>query len=166
MSWDVLSQFATNPVLDFFLKVATISTGVVVAITIVINYKSYNKMRMTDQIKLAQDFFRNYRDLQKESEQDHKQAKPKDERMDWAERYFNTLEWFSYLVNTEQITNPRLIGFYEKLIVKSREIILPQYYTQEEIDRKNLYPELRELYDKLKNGKIKVYRHKTGSESL
>jgi hypothetical protein len=59
----------------------------------------------------------------------HEQDKTQQQRMDWASRYFITLEWFSYLVNTKEITNPRLLGFYDSIILDSYEKILPKYYT-------------------------------------
>jgi hypothetical protein len=68
------------------------------------------------------------------------------------------LEWFSYLVNTKQITNPRLLRFYEQLILDSYEKVLPKFYTQEQRNDIDFYPELDELYQKLKVGKIDIYR--------
>jgi hypothetical protein len=62
-------------------------------------------MRMTDQIKLAHDFFKDYRELKKQSARLHEQGIPVNQRKDWAEDYFDTLEWFAYLINTEQIKN-------------------------------------------------------------
>ncbi len=61
--WDVFSQLATDPTLEFFFKLAPIVTGIVVAITFFLNYTSYTKIRMMDQIKLAQDFFKDYREF-------------------------------------------------------------------------------------------------------
>jgi hypothetical protein len=156
---NILNQISTDSLPEFILKIIQIASSIVVAITIFFTVKSYRKMRRTDQIKLAHDFFKDYRELQKESDTLSQQGKVKDERMDWAERYLNTIEWFSFHVNTEEITDPRLIGFYEKIILVSKEKILPFYYTQNQIEEDNLYPELQELYENLKEGKIKVYRH-------
>jgi hypothetical protein len=47
-------------------------------------------MRMTDQIKLANDFFKDYRELKKESARLHEQGIPVNQRKDWAEDYFDT----------------------------------------------------------------------------
>jgi hypothetical protein len=165
MIYNILSQISTDPLTDFILKVAQISASIVVAITIFFTVQSYRKMRRTQQIKVAHDFFIDYRELQKEIAALYQDGKVKDERMDWAERYLNTIEWFSFLVNTGEITDPRLIGFYEKIILVSTEKILPYYFKQEKIENDNLYPELRDLYDNLKKGKIKVYRHKKSSSA-
>ncbi len=125
-------------------------------------------MRKTDQIKLAHDFFLLHKELQEKRALLEQEDKPKEgeEWQEWAERFFDNLEWFSYLVNSEQIKDPRLLAFYEQIILVSHEKGLPTFYSEEKRKKKNFYPELRELYDKLKNGKIKVYRYKTGSGSV
>lgn len=160
MSWDVLSQLATNPVLDFFLKIATLSTGIVLVFTLVYNIKNYNKMRMMDQIKLAHDFFKDYRELIKQSAELYKEGVPLDQRKEWAEDYFNSLEWFAYIVNTKQIKNHRLISMFKDLILDSYKEILPKYFTAEDIKQDDFYPELYQLHDHLKTSKIKLYHPK------
>jgi hypothetical protein len=89
-----------------------------------------------------------------------KEGKPSDQRKDWAEDYFNPLEWFAYLVNTKKIKNHRLISMFDQLIRDSYEKILPKYFTDKERKEDNFYPELNQMYDDLKSGKIKVYHHK------
>lgn len=143
-------------------------TSVVLVITLGFTIRTYRRLRKTDQIKLAHDFFLLYKELQDKRALLEQQDKSKGEKewKEWAERYFDNLEWFSYLVNTEQIKDPRLLAFYEDIILVSYEKGLPIFYSQEKINKKNFYPELKELYDKLKNGKIAVYRYNTGSDSL
>jgi uncharacterized protein with gpF-like domain len=158
MVWEILSQLATNPTLDFILKIALIIASGSVAITFGLNYNIYRKMRTTDQIKLAHDFFVAYKELKEKRAALHEQGKQKDQVKEWAERFFDELEWFSYLVNTQQITNPRLLRFYEQLILDSYEKVLPNFYTQEQRNDINFYPELDELYQKLKEGKFNIYR--------
>jgi hypothetical protein len=159
--WENLSQLLSSPNREIILSIATFVSSSILVIALIVNIKSYNKMRMTDQIKLAHDFFKDYRELKKESVRLHEQAIPRNQRMDWAEDYFDSLEWFAYLVNTEQIKNPRLIGMFKELIRNSCEQILPEYYPDEkERQQDNFYPELDELYRKLTNATIKVYHHR------
>jgi hypothetical protein len=158
MVWEILSQLVTDPSLDFILKIALIIASGSVAIAFGLNYKTYHKMRMTDQIKLAHDFFAVYKELQEKRAVLYEQGKPKDQMKEWAKQFFDALEWFSYLVNTKQITNPRLLRFYEQLILDSYEKVLPNFYTQEQRNDIDFYPELDELYQKLKVGKIDIYR--------
>jgi hypothetical protein len=158
MVWEIFSQLATNPTLDFILKIALIIASGSVAIAFGLNYKIYRRMQVTDQVKLAHDFFAVYKELERRRAALYEQGKPKDQMKEWAEQFFDTLEWFSYLVNTKEITNPRLLSHYEELILDSYEKVLPNFYTQEERNDINFYPELDELYQKLREGKINIYR--------
>jgi hypothetical protein len=138
-------------------------TALVLIITLVITILTYLKMRKTEQIKLAHDFYQLHKDLQEKRAKLENLSKPKSGAVwqEWAERYFDNLEWFAYLVNSKQIKDPRLLAFYEQVILVSYKKGLPTFYSEEKIKEKNFYPELRELYEKLKNGKIKVHRYKT-----
>ena len=158
MVWEIFSQLATNPILDFILKIALITASGSVAIAFGLNYKIHRRMQITDQIKLAHDFFAVYKELERRRAVLYEQGKPKDQMKEWAEQFFDTLEWFSYLVNTKEITNPRLLRFYEQLILDSYEKVMPNFYTQEQRNDINFYPELDELYQKLRDGKINIYR--------
>jgi hypothetical protein len=157
MMEQLLNWFTTNLTIDFALRLAQVISSSVVAITVYYTIKSYLKMRKTEQIRMAHEFFNDYRDLEKESADLTEQGKVKDERMDWAERYCNTIEWFSFLVNSRQITDPKIIRFYEEIINATYEKIIPFYYTdkKKEIEAGTLFPELRELYFNLKDDKIK-----------
>ncbi len=127
-----------------------------------------------DQIKLAHDFFKEYREFKKQSAELNKQEnaelnkedKSSDERKDWAEDYFNSLEWFAYLVNTKQIKNERLISMFEEIIFDAWDKILPRYFTEDERREDDFYRELNKLQDDLKSGKIKVYRHNKKIKSV
>jgi hypothetical protein len=116
-------------------------------------------MRNTEQVRISHDLFKLYLELEKESAELREKGKELKERKDWASRYFNTLEWFSLLVNSQEIKNERLIGFYEPLIIGSCEQILPKHFSESEIKEDYIFPELQDLYENLKKGKIKVYRH-------
>lgn len=120
--WDTLNQLLSSPDSEIILSIAIIVSSSVLVIALVFSIKSYSKMRMMDQIKLAHDyFFKDYREFKKQSaelyEQENaeldKEGKPSDQRKDWTEDYFNSLEWFAYLVNTKKIKNQRLISMFD-----------------------------------------------------
>jgi hypothetical protein len=96
----LLDWFTTSLTIDIGLKLAQIISSSVVAITLAYTINGYLKMRTTEQIKIAHDFFKDYRELEKESATLREQGKVRDERMDWASRYLNTIEWFSFLGRT------------------------------------------------------------------
>jgi hypothetical protein len=63
----------------------------------------------------------------------------------WAERFFSALEWFALLVISKEITDERLIGFYQPLIKDAYEKILPVYYTEQEREDECFVPEFQTL---------------------
>jgi hypothetical protein len=90
------------------LALAQIISSSVVAIALFFTIKNYLKTHTTEQVKIAHDIFSQYEELLKEYVILREQRKVREERKEWASRYCRLIEWFSFLVNTEQITNPRL----------------------------------------------------------
>lgn len=140
--------------LEQILTTAQIIASIVVVITLVFTAKTYLRMRNTEQVKISHEIFIKYSELEKESARLLEEGRIREQRMDWASRYFNMLEWFSLLVNSNEITNDRLIGFYVDLIYKSYEKILPKYFSQTQIKDEYIYPEFQTLYKNLKKGRI------------
>jgi hypothetical protein len=146
--------------------IAQFIASVVVVITLFLTARTYRRLRNTEQIKISHDIFRQYSDLEKESAKlkvDNGNNEPK---KDWASRYFSTLEWLSLLINTNEITNERLIAFYHDLIIESYEKILPQYYSSEEIKNEYIYPEFQIFYRNLTEGKVKSFKHINPNQSV
>ena len=163
----ILNQIILDPIVEGIVKylqsigsiLQSIVPIIVVAITLYFTARTFFRMRNTEQVKISHDLFKLYLELEKESAELREEGKELKERKDWASRYFNTLEWFSLLVNSKEITNDRLLGFYKPLIISSCEEILPKHFSESERKEDNFFPELQELYENLKNGKIKVYHH-------
>ena len=120
-------------------------------------------MRHTEQVKISHDVFKMYLDLEKESAKLNEEGKKPEQRIDWASRFFNTLEWVSLLINSKEITNERLIGFYQPIINSAYNDILPKYYSKNEVDKEYIYPEFQQLYQSPKDKKVKFYEHKKPS---
>jgi hypothetical protein len=67
----------------------------------------------------------------------------------WYERYFNTWEWFSYMVNKKQIKDRKLLKFFKtKALGDYDKIFEPNYKGQ--LDNKDFYPEYKKLCKNLK----------------
>jgi hypothetical protein len=162
MMEQILDQVTNNPVTSFSLALAQIISSSVVAIALFFTIKNYLKTHTTEQVKIAHDIFSQYEELLKEYGILREQGKVREERKEWASRYCRLIEWFSFLVNTEQITNPRVIGFYEETITKAYDIVVPGYFGQD-VDAR--FPELSDLYKNLKEGKVKVHRRHNVSKN-
>jgi hypothetical protein len=70
---------------------------------------------------------------------------------EWYERYFNTWEWFSYMVNKGQINDKELKRFFKNDALTTYERIFEPHYGKEKIDKDpQLYPEYRTFCKKLR----------------
>jgi hypothetical protein len=69
---------------------------------------------------------------------------------EWYERYFKTWEWFSYMVNKNQIKDKELIRFFKADALNIYERVFEKHYGKEKIDKEpGLYPEFRRFCKKL-----------------
>ncbi|MFZ0895865.1 MAG: hypothetical protein WAZ77_15330, partial [Candidatus Nitrosopolaris sp.] len=75
------------------------SAAVAVALWYTINTFSWAKR--ADQIKLAEGVFKDLREMQREL---HREGF---DSSDWDARFFNTLEWFSFLINEKTIKDTK-----------------------------------------------------------
>jgi hypothetical protein len=153
---EILNQLINNPGFNFALIIAQIISSLVIAIALYFTIKNYLRTQINEQVKIAHGFFERYEDLLKELAVLKELGKVKDERMDWATRYCRSIEWFSFLVNTKQITDERIIGFYEEIITNTHENVVPGYFGSTAVGK--LFPEIHELYEDLKKGKVSVRR--------
>jgi hypothetical protein len=70
---------------------------------------------------------------------------------EWYERYFNTWEWFSYMVNKKQIRDEKLKGFFKNDALTTYEHTFEPHYGKEKIDiNPELYPEYRKFCNKIR----------------
>ena len=163
MMEQILDQITNNPVTGFSLALAQIISSSVVAIALFFTIKNHLNTHTTEQVKIAHDIFFQYEELLKEYGILLRQGKVKEERKEWAARYCRLIEWFSFLVNTKQITNPRVIGFYEETVTKAYAEVIPDYFSQDIITIR--FAEIDELYKNLKRGTVKVYRRHIASKN-
>lgn len=61
-------------------------------------------------------------------------------------QYLNVWEWYSFLVNKNQITSPEIIEFYKDTMLKEQKEIFAAY---PELNDKNKFKEYRTLCKKL-----------------
>ncbi len=71
----------------------------------------------------------------------------------WNDKLFNTLEWFSFMVNEKQITNYKIINFFGKTVVRYYDKIFKVVSSEAIMKEKDYFPELRKLYSNLRDGK-------------
>jgi hypothetical protein len=66
---------------------------------------------------------------------------------DWDARFFNTLEWFSFLINEKTIKDAKTKAFFKEALIDWHDNLLSEEIKH---DPKK-YPEFKKLYKALKN---------------
>lgn len=145
--------------------------GIFAGAGLIFTARAFLHQQKSDQIKLAESVFKDLRLLEKEQSDLNTEIMKKGTtdflgtdadrlRADWRSRFFNTLEWLAFLINENELSNAKIVGFYKEAIIDwYEEIFLKQASENERNDAKQ-YPELKKLYNNLKNGKPSRWRMK------
>ena len=67
----------------------------------------------------------------------------------WNSRLFNTLEWYSFLVNQQQINDKNILKYFKDIIIDYYEDNFLNDATPQQVDDPEEYPEFKGLYKKL-----------------
>ena len=78
---------------------------------------------------------------------------PEEKRVEWDSVLFNQLEYFSFLVNKSYLKDQKMLDFLKDSIVSWFDDIFLKYASEEERTKTNFYPEWKELYKRLEEGK-------------
>ena len=66
---------------------------------------------------------------------------------DWDARFFNTLEWFSFLINEKTIKDTKIKSFFKGALIDWHDNLLQP----KDKNDPTKYPEFKKLYRALKN---------------
>lgn len=126
--------------------------GIATAGAFIIAVYSYNSFRKAEELKLAESIFRDIRELERQKYQLSTAPTENEKLKDWASLFFNTLEWFSFLVNTHKLKDSKTINFFkDSMIDWYEELFLdPDYIETWQVEDSKQYVELKKLYKKYK----------------
>jgi|SRR5215217_2040204 len=112
-------------------------------------YKAFQRVGKTEQIKLADKI--NESLLKLDEKMDEIEDRDEDAIALWDSRRLNTLEWYSFLVNEDLITDKKIQKYFEEAVITDfKEYFLEnEDITDEKRNNTKIYPELRKLYNKL-----------------
>jgi hypothetical protein len=103
--------------------------------------KTFLWPRRSDRIKLAEGVFKDLREMQREL---HSHGF---DTTDWDTGFFNTLEWFSCLINEKTIKDAKIKTFFKEALIEWYDRLLqPKDKTDP-----TKYPEFKKLYRVLKD---------------
>lgn len=111
-------------------------------------YLTFRRIGTTEQVKLVEKIKDSLYELDKEL------PTIKDDDEDalslWDSRLFNTLEWYSFLVNKKKITDKNLKEYFKDVIINHYEEHFLERASEQEKNDPDQYHEFKTLYKELK----------------
>ncbi len=74
----------------------------------------------------------------------------KEKKEQWDSLFFNSIEYFSLLVNSRYISDPRIIKFFADAIIMWYEDIFLENTSKKDQNDPKIYPQMKKLYHRLK----------------
>lgn len=136
---------------DFVVDIVQVLAGIATVIALFFIWSTFRHERDKQQTQLAGDLFRDIRQL----EQEFMSIEPdgNKEKLDqWYSRFFNTLEWSSFLINKRKISDKETVKFFAPLIKGAYEhFYMDERRLERDPDKPDDYPEFKKLYQKIKS---------------
>jgi hypothetical protein len=110
---------------------------------------AFLKNEKTKQLQIAEGIFKDLRDLENQYYEKYYQENEY-KKKNWSFIFFNTLEWFSFLINHGKLSDKEMIGFFKEAIISYYEDIFCKIYDFKIINDNTQFSEFKHLYKKLK----------------
>jgi hypothetical protein len=120
------------------------------AIALFYTIVTFRRTKRLDQITLSDRVFSELRELDRELAKIPPGSQYDDARNQAYSRIFNTLDYFSFLVNQKMIDDRRLIQYMKPFLVRYYEETFLKHASIEERGDSSSYQELKKFYLKLK----------------
>lgn len=143
MSYDDLGNFIET-YLPFFSVIAVVIGLFFIA-------SSWSRDRKSRELQIAESRFKELQSLSREYYDKYNDMN-EDKKKNWDDLFFNSLEWFAFLINEKRIEK-KVIAFFDDAIILYYEDIFVKVMPQNVIVDENQYEELKKLYKKLKKQK-------------
>ena len=143
MSYEDLGNFIETH-LPFFSVIA-------VVIGLFFTASSWSRDRKSRELQIAENRFKELQSLSREYYDKYNDMN-EDKKKNWDDLFFNSLEWFAFLINEKRIEK-KVIAFFDDAIISYYEDIFVKVMPQNVIVDENQYEELKKLYKKLKKQK-------------
>lgn len=139
MDWDCILTTIKE-----WIPLIGIITGIAAVIGLFLNWKAIRENRKTRELQIFYTVFKDIKELEEKQpkyfNEGHQQA--------WNSLFFNTLEYFSFLLNRKMISDKRVAEFFRDPIKAWYEQIFLKT-DPKSLNNKTVYPELKALYKKI-----------------
>jgi len=164
MFWDQI-------IIQYIYDHPEIISGAAAAVGLALTAAALRHQQKQAQFKMAESVFKDLRQLEKElSEIEAPSDTYTDSEYlvavkDWDSRFFNTLEWFAFLINENEIRSRKLVSFFKPSLVRWKEQLFERHLPQAERDDPNQWQEIKKLYNQIKpesGASVFHMKHETG----
>src|SRR6187200_1676434 len=125
-----------------------ISAGIY-AIALFYTIVTFRRTKRLDQITLSNNIFGELRDLDRELAKIPSGSQYNDTRSQWYSRIFNSVNWLSFMVNENVISDKKMIEHIKPIVAKYYEDTFLKNATVDERNSSS-YPEFKKLYQTIK----------------
>lgn len=132
--------------------IATIS-AIIAAIGLWLTKKALEQNTKTRELQLLDSAFKEIKSVEIKLYDNYKNSDEKTKK-EWDSLLFNSIEYFSMLVNNKYISDKKMIHFFDEAIVEWYEQIFVKRHTQDEKQDPKVYPEMKMLYHRIKLKRI------------
>lgn len=118
--------------------------GVIAAIGLFFNWWAIRESRKTRELQIFYTVFKDIKQLE-EKQPDYQTA---EQQQAWNSLFFNTLEFFSFLINQKMVSDKRVAEFFGDSIKAWYEELFLKKLPKEQVDDPDDYTEFKTLYKK------------------
>jgi hypothetical protein len=137
-----------DPLATFISSNYQLFSGSAVIAGFVYTIRTFRRARKVDELRMLEGIYKDIRVLQRELRDIPQDDTDKIE--EWDSSFFNTLEWFSFLVNSNMLKQKKFIDFFRFSIIEWYEKIFLVHAGVSDVDNDKIYPEFKKLYKKMK----------------
>jgi hypothetical protein len=128
------------------ILVPTLS-AIFAAIALILNAIAIKESKRTRELQTFYDIFKDLINLEERQRQYYE---TEDGKKAWNSLFFNTLEFFSFLLNERFLKDPKVLVFFEDAIRGFYEQVFLKHIPVEKQRDDKVYPEFKKLYRRIR----------------
>ena len=132
--------------LEWLKEWGTSIAAAAAVIALFLNWHATRENRKTRELQILYTIFKDIRDLE---EKQGGYNGTEERKQLWNSLFFNTLEYFSFLLNRKMISEKSVVAFFGDSIKAWYRELFAKKASPEQIGNPTIYPELKSLYKKL-----------------
>jgi hypothetical protein len=128
--------------------IAQVLSTLIALVAVLFALWTIRQNRQTIQLQVLESVMHDIRDLFFKYEQEYK-SRPEPEKRAWDSMFFNTVEYFCFLVNNKFLSHPKALLFFADSIVVYYEKMYVVNYAEDHVKDPAKFAEFKKLYLKL-----------------